>query len=149
MTLGISDFIQKHQAAKLLHECIAPSVQDGWEKVECSLDSIDKNPDFRQYNQFHLRHSRLLLLGPILGIIVGVALHCVYGHQPELGWKGNFLLIFHLQVSGQASCCCLWGFGGGGWIGPKSRKRSREPSGDEQTAVRWTTTHLPNGPLTR
>ena len=94
LTLGISDFIKKHQAAELLHERIDHSVQDGWETVERSLDSIRKNPsDLREYNQFHLRLSWLLLIGPVLGILAGTTLHFVYGPQSELGWKGNFLLF--------------------------------------------------------
>ena len=108
-TLGISDFIKKHQAAELLHERIEQGVQEGWLAVERSLDSIRKKPDLRQYNQFHLRLLWLLVLGPVLGIIAGLALYCFYGHQPELGWKGNFLLYFPVAGLGASLLLLVMG----------------------------------------
>ena len=125
-SLPLSDFREKHRAAELLHERIGPRVQDGWEAIQCRLGSMRANRAPRQYNQFHKRLARFLLLGPVLGIIAGVIMHSVFGRLPELGWKGNFLLFG--PVAGLGASLLFLVFGAWMWWMDKPEKPEETPT---------------------
>ena len=67
-------------------------------------------PDFREYNQFHLRLSWLLLIGPVLGILAG-ATPCTMFTAPSLSLAGRetFFSLAQWPVSAEDLMLLLMG----------------------------------------
>lgn len=111
LTIPVSQFLTLRQAMliALLHERIGQAAEEGWDKIEPNLDAIRDSVDPRHNNQCFLRLSRVLLLGPILGLLAGTGLHFILGHQAELGWRGNLFLLSSVGGCGASLALLVMG----------------------------------------
>jgi hypothetical protein len=111
-TIDIDSFDQPDRLVPLLRESIDGTRQEGWDeaKMDRYLTSRREMADPQSHTRLYRRRARLLLIGPVAGLLIGAAYHASLGFPNPLGWTSNLTLIGLLAGIGASAVMFLLGY---------------------------------------